>query len=241
MPYSYSTPLSYGNQPPVSYEETYNTYPAEGKRKKGIKPGVKVAAGGAVLGAAGGAIIGSCQNPYMTNGVPTDTFARTAYDRYVKKADEAVRKSYGQYNEVINKINSVKTTDELKTLLNNNPEAAKEVSTALNTTTDEYLSKVTESNLSSNKATIKQKLESANQTRYQDMKNEISRCWDAEKKKFVKPDSVDNKIFKAIKRSCGQVRAKFIAKYAAIGAAVTGVISYAAYKIIKARQQNIQQ
>ena len=247
MSYSYSTPLSYGTQQPASYDYQpdyqYNPEPQEiqdttPKTKRSWPYGV----GGALIGATGGSIIASKKNPYMKNGIPTDTFSRMAYNKYADKyASEAVKKSYGQYNEVIKKIDKVKTTDELKTLLNNNPEASKEVSTALNKTTEEFLSTVTDTNLASNKETIKKKLESANQTRYQNMKNDIARCWDTENKKFVKPDGMEDGIFDAIKKTTGRVKANFIAKYAAISALVVGAVAYLAHKIITIKKQNSQQ
>lgn len=229
MSYSYSTPIAYGTQAPLSYDGVQNEQQVI-YRKPSAAPAVVA---GCAIGLIGGSIIGANKkNPYMKNGVPTDTFTKNSYDKYMKKAPEDEKAAYEQCKEVIKKINKVKNTDELKTLLSNNSEASKEVSTALNMTTDEFLNNVTDANLSSNKATIKQKLEAANQTRFQNMKNEISRCWDSEKKKFTKPDDMSEDMFKAIKKTSAKVRSKFVAKYALIATAIGGAVGFVANKIV---------
>lgn len=239
MSYSYSTPLTYGQQVPLSYDDYSNNPDVVKKKKSSVPAGI----GGAVLGAAVGGIVTSRINPNIKNGQLTDTFSRVAYDRYAKKAEESVRNSYNQYNEVINKIDKIKTTEELKTLLTNNPEASKEITSGLNQTTEEYLSKVTEADLSSTKTTIKQALEAKNQVRYDNMKKDIKSCWNDSKKCFEKPDNFDETTFKAIKKASRQLKNGFVAKWIAISAAAAGVVAFVAHKLItnKKQKQDIQQ
>lgn len=235
MSYSYSTPLSYGPNQPLSYSNKPTVqYDASGRPYPMVKvSSIPAAMSGAGLGLIGGGIAGALKkNPYIVNGLPTDNFAVLAYEKYLKKAPDIERKAYYQSNEVIKQLDSIKTTDELKTLINNNPEASKELSTALNKTTEAYLSTVSDTNLAANKEVIKNKLEAANKTRYQNMKNEISRAWNNEKKTFVKPNNMDNAVFKAIKRTTGKARAEFITKYALIAGAITGVAAFTIHKII---------
>jgi len=229
---------------PQSNNQTvvYNQPQIQNNNKKQVPSSVPAGLTGLGVGVLGGCIAGALKkNPYMNNGVPTNTFAQLAYEKYLKKAPDIERKAYGQSNEVINQIDKMKNTDELKTLLSNNSEASKEVSTALNKTTEEYLSTVADTNLAANKNMIKKKLEVANQSRYQNMKNEISRAWNSEKRAFVKPDNMDKNTFKAITRTAGAVRARFIATYALIAGIVTGTLTFITHKIIAHRKERIHQ
>ena len=186
---------------------------------------------GATVGALAGTAIGICQNPFIKNGVPTDKFAQQSYVKYLKKAPAAEKNSYGQFNEVINSLDKIKTPEELKNLFNSNPDASKELTTALNKSADEFLNGVTNRNISSNKKTIKSKLEAAIDTRYQNMKNEIERAWNFEKKRFVKPNDMDKNVFNAIRRAAVGLKASFVAKYAAVAGVIGGVLAYAGHKI----------
>lgn len=238
MSYSYSTPLSYGTQTPLSYEEQPQMdqqVQVYGQKRSSLP----AACAGAGLGLITGTLIGINKKPYINNGVPTDTFTKTVYDKYVKKvAPEAERNSYGQYQEVIKKIDGVKNVDELKTLMADNAEAAKEIETTLSgKTVDEYLSGVKEKNINSAKKAIKNKLEAANKVRYEGIKTQITDVWNSDKKKFVKPDAMDKKMFKAIKSTAAKIKAGCVAKTAAIWGAVAGVGTFIAHKIITNKKE----
>lgn len=234
MSYSYSTvPLSYGPNDQFGYEVDAN----QNQRKS--HPSLLAGGIAAVVGAGGGVIVGSKINPYMKNGVPTDKFAKLSYDRFVKSASDDVRQSYDQYKEVLKKIDKVKDADQLRTLMNNNPEASKVVSEPLHKETAEFLSLVNETNLSSNKTIIKDGMKNAINARHADMKNNISSCWDAGK--FVKPDGMDDKMFEAIQKTTKRVKAGCIAKWAGISAAVLGVATFVIHKIIRNKKESAQQ
>lgn len=225
MTYSYqSGPLTYGPQQNGAYYDGV-TY-----QKPSAMP---VAIGGAVVGGGIGAYLGNKKNPYITkNGEIADTFAKNAYEKYINGTTGAGKEAYNGSLEILKKIDNIKTTDELKNLLNANKEAANDICAELKQTPDEFLSKVSQDNLNANKKVIKEKINAGNNTRFQDMKNQIQACWDKDKKKFVKNDNVKDDVFKAIKKSTSGVKNKIIAKYAAIGAAIAGVTGFIIGKII---------
>ena len=240
MSYSYSTvPMSYGPNEQFGYDVVTENPQAHKERKK--HPSLVAGGIGAVVGAGAGALIGAKKNPYIRNGMPKDKFAKSAYDQFVKSAPDDVKNSYGQYNEVINKIDKIKTPDELRTLMNNNPEASKVVSEPLHKTTSEFLSLVNETNLASNKTVIKDSMKNAINSRHVDMKNLIQRCWDPGQKKFIKPADMDDKVFEAIQKTTKRVKAGFIAKWAGISAAVLGVAAFVTHKIIKHKKESTQE
>jgi len=223
MTYSYSGPLTYGPQQNGVY------YDSMEYKKPSAAPAT---IGGLVVGGATGAIIGNRKNPYMTKtGEVLDSFAKTAYEKYVNTVADAGKEAYEGGLNILNKNVSVKSPEELKTLLDSNKEAAKEICTELKQTPEEFMGRVTQDNLGKNKTTIKERITAGNNTRYQDMKNQIQACWDKDKKKFVKSDNVKDDVYKAIKKSTNGIKGKIIAKYAAIGAAIAGVVGFIAAKL----------
>lgn len=223
MTYSYSGPLTYGPQTNgVYYDEM--TY-----KKPSALP---AATAGVLVGGIGGAVVGGKKNPYVNKkGEILDSFAKTTYEKYVDKAAGAAKESYHGGQEILAKIDSVKNPEELKALLSSNQEAAKDICAELKQTPEEFLTNVSEKNLNANKKIIKEKINAGNNTRFQDMKNQIQACWDADKKKFVKNENVKDDVYKAIKKSTNGIKGKIIAKYAAIGAAVAGVVGFVLGKL----------
>lgn len=222
MTYSYSGPLTYEPQQNGLY------YQGQSYQKPSAVP---AALTGAVLGGATGAVIANCKKPYMPkNGEFADSFVKTVYDKYMKNANNSGKEAYEGGLNILKNIDSVKSAEELKTLFKENELAAKDICTELKQTPEEFLERVTDKNLNKNKKTIKEKINAGNNTRYQDMKNQLEACWDKSKKKFVENDSVKEEVFKAIKKS-SEVSAKTIGKHAAIGAAVAGVLGFISAKL----------
>lgn len=233
MTYSYQGPLTYGPQPIPLANDVMQ------EKKKSSAP---YAAAGLVVGGGVGCFAGCRTNPFIAkNGEATDSFSKSVYEKFASKADDAIKKPFEQGNEILKKIDSVKSPDELKTLFNNNPEAAKKVCNELGRTPDEFLSDVTSNNLSSNKKTIKEKLESGNNARFQDMKNRIKTFWDAEKKKFVKPEGSDEKVYNAINEAKKGIKTKVVLKYTAIAGAIGAAAAFIAHKIISHKKEVSQQ
>lgn len=236
MSYSYSAPNTYVQYEPAVYQPDY--YKASAKKKH---PSLNAGLAGAAVGLAGGTVIALRKNnPYMPNGVPTDDFVKTAFDNYLKTAPDAKKAVYNQCNEILNGLNNVKNAEELKALLNKNAEGAKVLNQMLDAPLENYLKSVTDSNIASNKEVIKKTFDNANEIKLQNMKNKIEQAWNAEKKAFVKPDNMEEDVFNAIKNVTGKARRKFVIKYAAIAAAIAGVVTFGVHKILtvlKNRQQ----
>lgn len=219
MTYAYpSGPLTYGPQQGGVY------YEGTSYQKPSVAPTV---IGTAVIGGAIGAFAGNKKNPFITkSGEVVDSFAKSAYEKYVNKVPSAGKEAYEGGLNILKKIDSVKSPEELKNLFDTNKEAAKDVCAELKQTPEEFLKKVTDKNLGNNKKVIKEKINAGNNTRYQDMKNQIQICWDSEKKKFVKNDAVKDDAYKAIKKATKGIKGKIIAKYAVIGAGIAGLTGF---------------
>ena len=236
MVYSYSNPVTYGPQQPLSYDGIPN-YPKVqvqeqvAEYRPAAPSSVPAGCAGAVLGAGIGCISGIRKNPYIEGSNVNDKFAVKAYEKNLKNLEEPAQNAYRQGNVILKKLDGVKNVEELKVLFNENPEAAKEVCSALGKTHEEFLNSVSEKNLSKNKRAIAKKLESANETRFQDMKNQILKAWDSKANKFVKPDGMDENLFKAIKKSTYGMKALTILKRTAIGGAIAGALAFVAHKI----------
>lgn len=232
---SYLAPLSYGEASlPLGYDNIENS-----QRKYSNLP---LVAGTAIVGASAGGFIGSRINPKIKkNGMVSDTFAKAAYERYVKKVPEAGKDSYNQSLEILKKIDKIKTPEDLKALFTANPDAAKMVCVELEGGVDNFLDGVTKENLNANKKLLKDQLKSGNTARYQNMKNWIQSCWDKKKKKFVRPDDMSKELFNAIKHASYGGKTKLIAMGAAIGGVVAGSVAYIGSKIMSARAGAIAQ
>ena len=225
MSYSYQNgPLTYG--PPQN-----TIYYEEPKYKK--PSAMPLAIGSTIIGGGAGAIIGSRKNPYITKkGEIKDDFAKSTYEKYLDKAGNSTKKAYQGGLEILHKIDSVKTPEELKALFDNNPEAAKDVCNELKQNPNEYLKRINQNNLNANKKMIKEKINTSNNIRIRDMKNQIESCWNQNNKKFEKSDNVTKEVFDVIKKSTNKTKYKTIGKYAAIGAGIAGVIGFITGKLL---------
>ena len=218
MTVSYSNPLVYGSQKEINNIQDTRTTSTIG--------GAFVAS--VAVGGAGGLTAGIIKNPYISKkGEITDTFARSVYEN----VDSAGKEAYKESLNILKEIDKVKTPEELKTLFNNNKKAAEEVVNGTGESVENFLEKINNDNLKSNKNTIKEKIKATNNSRFQDMKNRILSYWDKDKKKFISTNT-DDEVFKAIKKSRFGIKAKTIAKYTAIGALAAGVIGVICTKLL---------
>lgn len=230
---SYSNPLTYG---PANGPVEYSGMQPQKKKDKSIPFGI----GGLAVGGGVAGYVGYRKNPYISGkGDPTDTFTKNAYEKFINTISGDEKTLVTQRKELLKEIDKTKSVDDLKTLLENKKMAAKD---ALGSNYDDIVHNLTENNLSQNKSSIKKSLKTQEENSLLKMKNWISSCWDKDKKKFSKADSVSDDAFKAIESATKGAKGKLIAKYAAIGAVTTGLITYIAHKIItKPKQQNPQQ
>lgn len=225
MTYSYSSPVSYGPQANGTY---YEAAPLSNKSSS-AKPAT---IGGLALGGVTGAIIGATKKNYVNkDGSFSDSFVKSTFENYINNSADSSKKAYTEGLEILKKIDSVKTPEELKALFDANPEAAGEIFNELKQTPDDFLNKIRKRSLNSNKKTIKSKINAGNNTRYQDIKNQIELCWDTNKKKFVKDENVEEAVFNAINKSKGKIQWRTIGKFAALGAVAAGLTGFVFAKI----------
>ncbi len=221
MTYSYTGPLTYGQQQPTIYDGMAKKEPSS----------IPFGIGGLVLGAAAGGIAGSKVNPYVSKtGIATDTFS----SKVLSKLPEADKKVYNQCDAILKAINKASTPEELQAVLTTNKEAADKVLGNAN----DFMQNVTEENLAANKKTLRNKFSTEISTVLQDTKNQIQACWNKESKTFEKADSVKQEMFDAIKNSTKGLKGKIIAKYAAISGLVTGAVAIVAHKLF-ANKNNV--
>ena len=222
MSYSYSNPVVYGPQ--------YNEYYETTTKKKNTFPMLVT---GSVLGGGGGAFLGAKSKSYITkSGDIADSFAKNVYEKSISALKDGTKEAYETRIKILNKIDSLKTTDELKTLINENSKVSKEISESLGKNIDDFFQHVNNSNLANNKKTIKDILVVKNNSSYQDIKNQIKSCWNNDKKEFIKSSSVTDDLFNNIKKTAKNFKWKNIAKYAGIGALVTGLCGVIIAKLL---------
>jgi len=220
MVYPYSNQVNYGNNLPV----TYDTY--KNKQSSAFPTALGVVAGGTL-----GGYLGYKGNPFNIKNLPKDSFTQKAYSKYVNKVGGNEKTLYTQAKTVLKELKKAKTVDEFKSLLNANPNITQE---ALGSNYDAILNNITENNLAQNKNTIKKALETQQNNSYQKMKNWIQNCWNITNKKLEKPTGMDENLFKAIKKTAQNYKLQNMGKGIAIGAVVTGLVSYIASKLYQA-------
>ena len=204
MTVSYPAPLTYN---PAGYQQ-----PVQKK---------KTAAGGAIAGATLGAITGGViagkSNPYISkSGEVVEDFAKRAYQNFVDAGSDAIKEAHNQAKNIINKIKTIKSTDELKTLLTDNYKGLESYLQNKKQSLDYFLNNISERNLKQNKEAIKSWLEVDLKDKLQDMKNWIDACYDGGKKKFDKAATVAQDAFDAIEKAAKSGNGAKIAKTAGI-------------------------
>lgn len=230
MSYSYSNSLPYGTQDSMSYSDNINTeYAAPQKKNNTLAAGCT----GAVIGAGAGVFAGIKKNPYIKNGIPTDTFTKQVVENVVKTLPEIDRKTSEQLKIISKGLSKVSSAEDLKTLLNNNPEGAKEVTKDL----QKFLSDLNESNLKATKNAIKNNLSSKYDIMVQDCKNKILTFWNPEKKKFEAPANAQTEIYDAINSAKKGLKLKQTIKFGAIGAAVCGILAVVLQKVLSHKKE----
>ena len=213
MSYSYQSPNPYGG----TYNDSVQT------RKPSAIPGAVL---GSVIGGTTGAIIGNKKGSIINkNGEFNDAFVKNIYEEHIN-GSKNLKEIYNGRQNIINNIDKVKNQEELKTLFEKNKATADSFCKEINQTSEEYLSRISEKNIDSNKKIIKDKFITDNKVQYQDMKNQIQACWNKDKKSFVKAESVSDDVFNTIKKSKNKIKYKSTGKFGIIGAVVGAVCGY---------------
>lgn len=188
------------------------------------------------LGALGGGTVGYLKAmKEQKEGKFSDSFAKEVYEK-VAKIDSGDKTLYKQLNKILKKLDSVKDAEGLRKLFKNNKEGAETLCKGMGSTIDGVLNMISADNIKSTIETIKQGIKSSNAMMFRQTKNTIEKCWDKEKKIFVKPDNLDSKIFKIIKNTKTQSQWKKALKYGGITAGVMGALTLG-YKMLSAPRQ----
>lgn len=178
-------------------------------------------------GAAAGGVYGylKYRNP-LKNGEASDKFVNKALKAYVKKSgqDESMA-LFTKKNSILQKLKGIKNANQLADLVNNNSVIAEKFGDVIPTNTAvESLSK---GNFKKTMKSLKEKIQASINLDMQNMKNAVSTCWDAEKKKFVKDSLSDETMYKSIKSAHRDILTNKTFKYAGIGAAIVAGLSIA--------------
>ena len=192
--------------------------------------------GAITVGALGGGTVGYLmdRNNINRDGKASDIFTKRVSEKFLK-TDNKSKELYKQINYVLKKIDGVKDSAGLKKLLDKNVDATKIICQGLYSSVDDIVKMVSSDNIKSTKEKIKNSLKATNELMYQYSKNIIEKCWDKDTKEFIKPDSVDKKLFDIVKNTKTTGQWKRCLKYGGITAGVLGALSIA-YKMMYTRK-----
>lgn len=189
------------------------------------------------LGAIGGGTVGYLKNryPVSSDGVVSDTFAKNVFDANLKKnAPEENKKFFKELNNILNKIDKVKTTEDYKKLLKDNKNVIEEQCKGISLETT--LETLTPDNLKNSKKSLKEILQKIMDFEITKTKNAIKLGWDSETKKFVKTEAFkDDKLFEIIKKTKSNHQWKKALKYGGITAGIMGALTIG-YKMLTSKR-----
>lgn len=219
MSYNYTVPQNY-------YPQNTGVYNGV-EQKKSSSPLVGLGIVG--CGTIGG-VVASRNTHYLKNGDVKDSFAKTVHGQYIKQAaSDSEKLASEQINNVVKGLKHVKTADELKTLLNNNPKVKGKISA-------NFLKSVNDNNIENNIATVKETVIAQKKQGLRTIKNKIAECWNAENKTFVKTRRVNEDTFKIIEKCAKKFKAGVIAKAIVICGAAGALKGYIADRIIQKKK-----
>ena len=185
------------------------------------------------LGALGGGTVGYLKNryPVSSDGVVSDTFAKNVFEANIKKnAPEESKKFFKELNNILDKIDKVKTTEDYKKLLKDNKSVIEEQCKGISLETT--LDTLNPDNLKNSKKSLKEILQKIKDFELTKTKNAIKLGWDSETKKFVKTEAFkDDKLFEIIKKTKSNHQWKKALKYGGITAGVMGALTLG-YKML---------
>lgn len=215
MSYSYQA----NGYPQAQMPVTYYNEPTQRKNNGGGFLGTVV--GGAAVGATTSAGIAAFQNPYIDkNGVAKDYFVREVCENTIKNSSDETKKYYEQVKNIIKEVDTAKTPDDLKKILNDNDLFFKKHLGEINTTAEEYLKGIKSDNLGDFKEHFKTLALDKEREALSHHKINIEMCWDKEAKKFVHAEGVEENVFKSIEKSKSGMKLKNIGKSALKGAGI---------------------
>ena len=193
-------------------------------------------------GALAGGVYGhfKYKNP-LKHGEASDSFVRKALQAYAKNGgqdEQAVL--FSKKKSVLEKLKGVKTAEQFANVVNNNSIIAEKFGDGV-IPTDTGLESLKKGNLKKTLKALREKIQKSIELDMQNMKNSISTCWDAEKKKFSKDALADETMYKSIKNTHNKILTNKTLKYAGIGALVAAGLSIAGKLFYNSRMAAYQQ
>ena len=195
------------------------------------KSSLPAAAGGLIAGGAIGAFAGFKKNSVIDKNGIKDSFAKKVEERLINEAGETAKNIHNQGNDIIKKIDKIKSPEDLKTLFGSNKDAVKDMCSKLKQTPEEFLQTITSDNLKQNKETIKNWFIAGRNNKFQAIKNKIQFCWDKDTKKFTQPKAIKDNVYNAIIKTQKSAKKVSTIKYGAIAAAIGAAVGFIISKL----------
>lgn len=210
-------------------------YSPQGQSNSGGPSTVGMAALGGVAGGSVGYF--KCRYPVGSDGQVSDTFTKEVFNKNLKKNTSTSSLNYfKQLQNVLKKIDKVKTPEKFKKLINENKEIIDAQCRGIST--NSLLDGINATNLESSKMALKESLEAIMNFEFVKTKNAIRMGWNNESKKFVKtPEFKDEKLFNIIKNTKSSTQWKKALKYGGITAGIMGALTIG-YKMFIASKYN---
>ena len=164
------------------------------------------------------------RRPVSSSGEVSDSFAKQVLDKmvnknYVSKGKEFFKQKF----EVLKKLGKISKPEEFTKLMNKNKTFCKSLCDGISL--DTMCKTVTKENIKSKISALKSRIESSMRNELQNVKDTIKLCWDRENKKFVKPNCIEEKIYKLIKNTKSEFPWKKACKYGGITAGILGALT----------------
>lgn len=184
---------------------------------------------GAIVGFTGGTAVAAGIDYFknrrpVKNGEVKDSFVRRIFDNMIKKNYLSKGKDYIKEKlEIFKNIDSATTPENFKDLLNKYKKCSSSLFDGLSLKT--VCETVNSENIKGKISTIKEKIQSSLKMEYQNIKDTVKLCWDSDKKKFVKPKNIDDKLFKIIKNTKNSIDWNKACKAGGITAGILGILA----------------
>jgi len=158
------------------------------------------------------------QNPYINKkGEVNDIFVKRVQEEVLKNASDETKLLNKQRLDVINKIDKVNNAEELKNLLKENEDF---LAKTIYEDKSNFIDAITEKNYKSIQEGIKNSSLDSLEFERKFHELNIQSCWDKEAKKFVRPETLDEKYFKNIENATSGMKLKNVGKSALKGAGI---------------------
>ena len=160
----------------------------------------------------------------VKNGETTETFAKKVLDRIINKDYVTKGKDFfKQKINVLKNIDCANTPEKFTKLMKKNKQFCSTLCDGISL--DTMCKTVTQDNIKGKISALKRRVEASFDNELRNIKDTVKLCWDSENKKFIKPASVDDKLFKIIKNTKNSINWSKVLKFGGITAGVFGILS----------------